>query len=567
MTEEERASIISEDYVDWIIDYRNNPEILDLFENSFIHILSDDFAIIHTPANTLNINRVSMFGYYTIPFMYGLVSEVSLQASRVNLVRTIPTLNLRGQGILVACIDTGIDYTNPVFMRPDGTTKIRAIWDQTIQSPDGYPYNTFFGTEYRSEQINAALASENPLDIVPSIDENGHGTMLAGVVAGNTVASEGFSGVVPDAELVIVKLKPAKNVMKNFFGIPEDVLCYQENSVMWGINYCLKLSRELGQPIVICIGIGSSQGAHEGLSPLGFYITVLSNFPNLVIVTSAGNEGSLGRHYRGIIEPGIGYDTIELNVGELDKGFFMELWGDSPGVYSIDILSPSGEYIPRITTSLILDRVISFIFEDTIIYVHYHTAESDTGDQLILLRFRNAAEGIWRFNVYGQGDLARGFHVWLPMDRMISEQTYFLQPDIYTTILEPGNVANAITVTAYNPTGGNLFAHNSRGFTRNNRPKPDFAAPGVNYIAPNLDKGFTTYSGTGVSAAHTTGIVAMLLEWGTIKGNYPNMNTIEAKKFLIRGARRSSSLVYPNRDWGYGILDIFNTFDILRQDQ
>lgn len=567
MAELDSAVFLSEDYVDFIIDYRNNPEVLNQFENAIIHIMNDDFAIVHVPFAILSLSRVSRFGYSTIPHLFGLVSEISLQASRVNLVRTIPTLNLRGRGILVACIDTGIDYTNPIFIRSDGTSKIRAIWDQTIQTPGAYPYKTFFGTEYREGQINNALSSENPLDIVPSIDENGHGTMLAGVMAGNTVSAEGFSGVVPDAELVIVKLKPAKKIMKELFAVPEDVLCYQENSIMWGIHYCLLLSRELGQPMVICIGLGTSQGAHDGHDPLGYYLTVLSSYPNMVIVTSAGNEGNLGRHYRGVIDPGIGYDTIELNVGEADQGFTMELWGDSPGVYSIDILSPSGEYIPRITTSLILNRVITFIFEDTVIYVHYHTAESDTGDQLILLRFNSPAEGIWRFNVYGQGDLARGFHVWLPMDGMISNQTYFLQPDIYTTILGPGDVENIITATAYNPSGGNLFANASRGFTRSNRPKPDFAAPGVNYIAPDLEQGFTNYSGTGVSAAHTAGIVAMLLEWGTIRGNYPNMNTIEAKKFLIRGARRSSNLLYPNRDWGYGIIDIYNTFDILRQDQ
>ncbi|HHX11986.1 MAG TPA: S8 family peptidase, partial [Clostridiales bacterium] len=548
MTAEERAAIISEDYMDFIIDYRNRPEFMNQFSDSIVHVLNEDFAFVHTPVADLNINIVSRFGYSTIPHIFGLVSEISLQASRVNLVRTIPNLNLRGQGILVACIDTGIDYSNPIFMKPDGTTKIRAIWDQTIQTPEGYPFNTFFGTEYRQEQINNALSSENPLDIVPSIDENGHGTMLAGIIAGNTVPSEAFSGVVPDAELVIVKLRPAKNVMKDFFVIPDDVLCYQENHIMWGLHYCLLLSRELGQPMVICLGLGSSQGAHEGYTPLSFYLTLLSSYPNLVIVTSAGNEGSLGRHYRGIIEPEIGYNTIELNVGEADQGFSMELWGDSPGVYSIDILSPSGEYIPRITTTLLLNRVISFIFEDTLIYVHYHTAESDTGDQLILLRFRNVAEGIWRFNVYGQGDLARGFNVWLPMDGMISRQTYFLQPDIYTTILGPGNVEDIITATAYNPAGGNLFVDASRGFTRNNRPKPDFAAPGVNYLAPDLEQNFIPYTGTGVAAAHTAGIAAMLLEWGTVRGNYPDMSTKEAKKFLIRGARRSSNLVYPNRD-------------------
>jgi len=566
MTEEERNQIISEEYFDLIVDYRNNPRFFEGFPGATIHIINTMFAVVHYSIEEVDFTRTGPLGYTSIPNIYGLASNISLQASGVSNVRQIPNLNLRGKGALIAIIDTGIDYTNPVFIRQDGTSKIRAIWDQTIPSVDGYPYDTGFGTEYRNEQINKALEAENPLDVVPSIDENGHGTMLAAIAAGNEVPRVGFSGVATDAELIIVKLKEAKQSMKKYFSVPEDVLCFQENSIMWGVQYCFLLARELNQPVVICLGIGSSQGSHEGRGPLTIMMNILSDMPNIVFVTAAGNEGNTGRHYRGVIDTTIGYDTMELVVGDRDPFFSMEIWGNTPGIYSIDILSPSGEYIPRIAASLTLNRIITFIFEETVIYIHYHTVESETGDQLILIRFNNAAPGTWRFKVYGQGDLSDGFHAWLPMGNMISSETYFVQPDIYTTLLSPGTADIPITVTAYNPSGNNLYINASRGYTRNNQIKPDFAAPGVNYIAPNQNQEFVSYSGTGVAAAHTAGVVAMLLEWGSVRGNIPRFDTIEIKKFLIRGAKRSPNLAYPNRDWGYGMLDIYNAFDILRRE-
>ena len=155
--------------------------------------------------------------------------------------------------------------------------------------------------------------------------------------------------------------------------------------------------------------------------------------------------------------------------------------------------------------------------------------------------------------------------MWLPMGDMITVDTYFIEPDIYTTVLSPGAAMVPITVTAYNPVTGTLFVNASRGYSRSNNIKPDLAAPGVNYIAPNLNGEYVTFTGTGVAAAHMAGIVALVLEWGIVKGNQPTLDTVEIKKILIRGAKRSKNLIYPNRDWGYGIVDIYNVYNVLRQ--
>jgi subtilisin family serine protease len=563
MTEEERARIVSEDYADLIINYSNNPFILQQIPNATVHIMNEAYAVIHIPVAQFTSKGIVAYGYPTIPYLCGLASEVSVEASGISELRMYPGFNLRGQGVLVGIVDTGINYNLPVFRKPDGTTKVAAIWDQTVQTGPS-PFNTDFGTEYRSEQINQAIYSQNPLDIVPSTDDNGHGTMLAGVAVGTENRSEDFAGVAPDADLVVVKLSPAKKYLRDFYLIREGVVCYQENSIMWGVQYCIQVARQLNRPISICIGIGTSQDAHDGYSSLGSFLSILADFPKTGIVTAIGNEGNNRRHFQGIIDPTSRTSTVEMNIGEEDKAFTMELWGDAPGIYSIDILSPAGEYIPRIPPSLRVSREISFIFEETVIMVEYKTVESLTGDQLILFRFRNTTPGIWRFTVYGQSNFSTGFHIWLPMGDFISRQTYFIQANIYTTVIAPGSAAIPITVTAYNPVSGTLYVNASRGYTRSNKVKPELAAPGVNYKAPNLTGGFQNFSGTGVASAHATGVVALALEWGVVLGNQPNLDTIEIKNYLIRGAKRSGNMAYPNRDWGYGMIDLFSTYNAMR---
>ncbi len=566
MTPEERAKIVSNDYADFIIDWNSSQSILDQFPNVTIQIMNQRFAIGYAPASQLNNQTVSRYGYSILPAVFALMSRRSLEASGVVRLRNVPTLNLRGQGVLVGVIDTGIDYTNPVFIREDGTTKIISLWDQNIESADQFPVDAEYGTVYNAEQINEALGSENPLEVVPSTDEIGHGTMIAGIAVGSENMANNFSGVVPDADLVVVKLKQAKQNLKNFYVIPSDVPCYQENDIMWASQYLISVARQLGRPISICIGLGGTMGAHDGFGALSAMISVGGDFSGVVVSIAAGNEGSARGHYYAAIDPAIGYNTVELNVGANEPGFTMELWGSSPNTYSIDILSPSGEYIPRIGESIRLSREISFIFENTIININYEMVESSTGDELILLKFRNPSEGTWRFQVYGRGDLQGSFHIWLPPANFISPDTYFLQSNPYTTITSPGNSLVPITTTAYNPETDTLYQQASRGYSRINTIKPELAAPGVNITAPNLQHGFSNFSGTGAATAHMTGITAMLLEWGVVRRNYPGLDTVEAKKFLIRGARRNEILQYPNRDWGYGIVDIYNTFNLLRSD-
>lgn len=559
----DRERIMSEEYADLIIEYNGDESVFEEFPDSTVQIINVQYAFVHVPVSFITQDIIYRLGYSAMPTCFGTISESSLEASGVNQLRNIPVFNLRGRGVLIGILDTGIDYTNPVFQYADNTTRIISIWDQTIVS-DNPPAGMLYGTEYTNVQMNEALQSEDPLSIVPTTDEIGHGTMVAGIAGGSEVAESGFYGVAPDAEFVVVKLKRAKQFLRDFFYIPEGVVCFQETDVLRGVEYLYEKAISLNRPMVICTAIGSSQGAHDGMGTISTYLSGIAGLPGFGVVAAAGNEGNERHHYSGVVNDSTGYDTVELIVGENEAGFSMEIWGNSPDMFSIDILSPSGEYIPRISAGRDEHRVITFIFEATIIHVDYQMVESQSGEQLILVRFDKPTTGIWRFNVYERGGLIRGFNIWLPMKNFISENTYFLRSDIYTTILNLGNAVTPITVTAYNDSDDSLYLNSSRGFTRINRVKPEVAAPGVDVIGPTLDGGFSPFTGTSVAAAHTTGIAALIFEWGIVQGHLSAMSTIEVKNLIVRGARRDVDVEYPNRDWGYGILNIFNVFDALR---
>jgi subtilisin family serine protease len=563
MTSEETNRIVSEDYADLLIETTGGTPLSEEFPGATIQPINNLLSVVHIPVSQITENTIKELGYGAFPSILGPVSKEALESSGINRIRNIPSFDLRGQGVLIGIIDSGIDYTNPIFRHADGTTRITALWDQTIVSSNP-PGGLFYGTEYTSNQINLALQSDNPYAIVPSKDEYGHGTMLAGIAGGNEVPESDFYGVAPESDFVVVKLKQAKKYLKDFFLIPENAVGYQENDVSFALNYLLNVFLREKKPMVICIAVDTNQSSHDGRGTLSSYVSDIASTEGIAIITAVGNEGLGKRHFSDIPDKVNGFSTVELNVGENEQGFSMELWGHNPSILSVDILSPSGEYISRIASGVDDNFEITFVFEVTVIHLDFQMIESQSGDQLILFRFDKPAPGIWKINVYERGDIRQGFDIWLPMKGFISDSTFFIRPDPYTTVLTVATSLVPIAVTAYDQTNDNLYLDASRGYTRIGVVKPDIAAPGVNITGPTLDQGFADFTGTSAAAAHTTGVAVLLLEWGFVKGNLSGMSTIEMKKLMIRGARRSVDVIYPNRDWGFGILDLYNIFDSLR---
>ena len=551
--------ILDEKYYDQIIDNVIVP-YYDMGNN--ITYLNGRHSLLHISATQPNPCDLGMNPYHRFPSIYTLESTASLEKSNVSKIQRNPNFGLYGQGVGVGVIDTGIDYQHPAFRGSDGATRILSIWDQTIQEGE-VPEAFTFGSEYDRQQINQALQSSNPLSIVPTTDTIGHGTAIASILAGSQNVENSFSGVVPEAELVVVKLKEAKQNLKNIFFIPEDATCFQESDIMLGVRYVHSMAMKLNRPIAICIALGSSQGGHDGRGALSSYLIYLTQLSRTGVAVAAGNEGNRRRHYYGSITEAIQYKEFELHVDSKDTKFSMEVWVDTPGRFAIAITAPTGETTQLIYPKIEVCNEYHFVFTNTTIWVNNILFEEETGDPLILVRFRDAMQGVWRFRLLSIDKENVSFNVWLPSEDLISNDTYFLEPDPNITITSPGNGVFQLTVTAYNHNNDSILMESSRGYNRFGAIKPNIAAPGYNLTCAVPDNQYGALTGTGAAAAHATGIIAMILEWAVTRGNYVSITGNNINNLIIRGAYRDVDYIYPNNVWGYGRIDVSGIFERL----
>lgn len=570
-------SVASEDFADFIAPYFTTPEEFIRSQGTdCIDFVNSTLAVVYVPLSTVTPSTYTSYTYSAVPKLYSLLDVTSMDAAGITPAGELPVLNNQGAGVIVGFVDTGINYTDSLFRNVDGSTRIIGIWDQTnnsdnsnnIENETVKPFSAFsalYGTQYTAEEINLALNSDNPASIVPTRDENGHGTFLASIAAGNRDERAGFSGAAPQASIAMVKLKPAKQYLRDFYLIQDGAEAYQENDIMMGVSYLYFLARKYSMPLVVCIPLGTNMGSHMGMSRLGQYLNQVSLSNGSAVITAAGNETGARHHFRAVMDASTDEVTAELRVGEREAGFSMELWAENMGVYTVGFISPTGEVAREISVPLRGENTVSFLLEQTQITVYTQIADVSSGSQFIFMRFENPMSGIWRILIRNSLDIRETFHIWLPVRGFISDETYFLRPDPDTTITDPGNARYPITVTAYDHTKNSIYIHASRGYSLSGRIKPDLAAPGVNILGASVSgRRLTRMSGTSVSAAHLAGAAAILLNWGVLNANYPYLNTPVLKSIFVRGAQRNPALTYPNREFGYGTLDLYEAFLHLR---
>ena len=560
-----RQQILSEDYRDFIGNHVRTSFFDSIMQED--HCEQDagfGYKCIYLPASAADPITLPNYSYNSIPKCYAPISMETLNQTGILPVQNYPTLQLKGNGILIGFMDSGIDYTNKVFRNLDGSTRIAAIWDQTVQS--GTPPRDFsYGSEYTQEQINSALQSEEPLELVPSTDESGHGTYAASLAAGGADAGEQFLGAAPEAAIAMVKLKQAKQYLRDYYFIPGNAVCYQETDLMLGLKYLNDLADSLGMPLVICITCGSSMGGHIGTLPLSFLIEGYSTRANHITVIGTGNEADKRHHYFNTLENTEDTKTVELRVGENVTGFSLELWTEVPNILSISIISPSGENTSRIPFRVGASAEIDFLFERTKVSVDYRLLVEKSSSELVFFRFNAPAPGIWKIIVEPLTVADGRFHMWLPLTEFLTGEVFFLESDPYYTLTNPANTDSPVVVSYYNGTTGAVSQSSGRGYTRTGRLKPDITAPGVNVTGALPGDRFSSRTGSCISAAITSGAVALMLEWILDIQKVSGIDSFQIKSLLILGAVRPKTMEYPNREWGYGQLNLYNTFETMRQ--
>jgi len=494
------------------------------------------------------------------PIVLGLLDQQNLEAAGIMQVQRHPYLDLRGRGTLIGFIDTGIDYTKDAFRYEDGTSRIKYIWDQTIQgnAPQGF----YFGTQYAEEQINTALRTENPWTAVPHRDMVGHGTFLASVAAGRENGE--YIGAAPEAEIIAVKLKRARDFHYEQFLIPEwQENAYASSDVMLGVQYIINKADELDRPVVICLAVGSNLGGHNGFDPIEEYLTQISNINGVAVVCAAGNESQTRRHTHGKLTGSGESQYVELSVGERAEDIYLSLWNGPADRIAVSITSPTGEIIPKIPVRSRASYTTNLVLEKSRVTVEYYLPLRRSGNQFTRIKILYPTPGIWTITVHGEIVLNGEYHFWLPLTGFIDPETVFLTPTPTYTIVVPATAAGVITCGAYDSQNNSLYFNSSWGPTRQNMISPNLVAPGVN-VGGLFPTGYGQMSGTSVSAAITAGACALMLQWGIVDENETALTTERIKAHLIRGCIRLESVEYPNPQWGYGRLNLYNTLNIIR---
>lgn len=480
------------------------------------------------------------------------------QASCLSAVQENAGDRLTGKGILISVIDSGIDYAHPDFCNPDGSTRLVALWDQTIPadpsvgrfSPSRYPQGTLFP----AEQINAALGADTlqqRLELVPSTDVTGHGTHVAGIAAGNGRASGGrYHGVAPEASLLAIKL-----------GSPDPKGFPNTIELMQAVDFSVRYAIEQAIPLVINLSFGNTYGSHSGTSLLETYLDSVSTLGRINIVVGSGNEGNNGGHASARLAS-LESAKIEFAVGNYETSLSLQIWKN----YWDDIrfqLTP-----PGLGTSFLIPSQPGswrFSFLTTQILVYYGVPSPYSLYQEIsvdlLPRRDYISGGIWFLTAEARTVTEGIFDLWMPAAAIRGTATQFLTPTTETTLTIPSTAGNVITVGAYDSSTNTLAPFSGRGYTWNTgQVKPDLVAPGVDITSCAVGGGYESRSGTSMAAPFVSGSCALLMQWGILQNNDPFLYGEKMKAYLIRGARQLPfSVSYPNPQSGYGALCVSNS--------
>lgn len=454
------------------------------------------------------------------------------------LLQPVSGKALSGQGVYMAILDSGIDYTDPMFRYADGTTKIAWLWDQgkraDAEKGEKPPQGFFTGVEYSRKMLNANLQKNSER---LTTDVTGHGTNVA------KIAVQGA----PESELIVVKLDTARGTY------PSTV------SLLRAFTYVAKKAQAENMPVAINLSYGNTYGAHDGSSLLERFIDNITEVGRNVICIGAGNEGASAGHFAGKLSENE-IQRISFAMGTYERSFSLQLWKWYADRMDISILSPAGEqYLIRNQNAggeaqqAVMEQTKLLIFSGR--PQPYRKREEVYIDFIPVETYLNT--GIWTIEITPRRIVNGELRLYMPSAVVRSENTRFLLPSPAQTLTIPSTAQKVITVGAYNAYVRSYAAFSGRGDAGNDRAennKPDLAAPGVN-IRIGEGEGGAVVSGTSYATPFVTAAAALLMEYGIVQGNDPFLYGEKVKAYLHAGARQLPGYdIWPNDQVGWGAL-------------
>jgi len=546
----------AEEQVEVIVKYSGDIRAVAKELGGAAEVLLQNYAILTLPRG----NIPALYAYTQVenlelPKNLYIVSAYNLIASCVRSVQDQKAYGLTGKDVIVAVIDSGIDYTHPDFRNADGSSRILYLWDQTAEGtpPEGFTA----GAEYSQAQLTEALHSSAPLSAVPSVDLSGHGTAVAGIAAGNGRESGGENvGVAPEADLIAVKV--GRKGFRSFA---------QTSELMRAVEYVIARARQLRKPLAVNISFGMNNGSHLGDSLFETYLSAISAEWKTVIVTPTGNEGAAGHHYAGRVSSGRETE-IEFFTASGIETFYLSLWKNFVDSFAVELIFPGGMSSGVVGIENQTRTVRAGNLSLTILYGQ--PSRYSVGQEIyfsVTALTGTIAPGVWRLRLIASTVVDGAFEMWLPTLEAVTAKTYFSGAAAERTMTIPSTALRVIRVAGYNDRIGNIAEFSGLGSPNRALPNPDLAAPAVGILTTKSGGGYDAFTGTSMAAPFVTGSAALMMQWGIVNRNAPFLYGERIRAFLRLGANRASALSYPNPAFGYGTLCLNSTMSYLERYQ
>lgn len=527
----------------WTLLIRYYDNISDLAERYLIRIfyLLSDYAIIEIPENNIAAFAADPRILY-VEKPKSVQQQVSYAQYASCLSGTfINNYGLDGNGTLLAVIDSGIDYRHEEFIR-DGKSRIFELWDQQMAySPD---FENIFGLGriYSNEELNEILDGTYT-GVVPSEDTTGHGTQVTAIAAGTNI------GVAPQTDILVIKIGSDTTS-----GIPTTL------GIILGIDYAIRKSMELQKPLSVNLSYGNNYGSHKGDSLLENYINDVSRLAMCSISTGTGNDAINRRHQR-LVLGNTSYRMVDILVSDYVTSFNLQLWKNYNDLFDVMMIAPDGDIILTLSES---QRIGTGRYRNTYVKGIYGVPNPYNRNQEIFLSFfgKNAYidKGQWKVLIYPKKIMNGVVDAYLPIRASLTGNVEFLNPTEFGTLTIPSTAEGLISVAAYDQNIEDFAYFSGRGYTANDRIKPDIAAPGVDIYTAYPGNNYSFASGTSMAVPFVSGSACLLMQWGIIDGNDTFLYGEKLKASLIRGARRiKSAREYPNIYVGWGTLCVENS--------